>query len=1288
VSTDISVNYHLAGIRLSEMASMVGLGWSLNAGGMISRSVLGIPDDNNEFGQGYYYSGSTLKHPFNEYNPTTPAPGDYTHTQNQVALSASGSMDSQPDVFSFNVGGYSGKFVFDKNQTIQFISKSDVKISIDAFDSNQFAKFKLIAPDGTIYYFGSTEKTNNVLKGVERTVADPYATVREYNTSWFLTKIESADGKYSINFQYKYQGALEFETNQTEGVYPYKNCLTCSSYGCLGTCTTQPTSEWPISTGKSFNKYYGWRINKIYTEIDSVIFVSNSLREDLTNSERLDEIQVKTASSDPTNNFCKKFSFGYSYMVSSGTAADNRKKRLILNTITEKSCDGSIIINPYTFEYHAGTLPERCNYERDHWGFYNGSGPANKSSNFYGIPANPIFNYSGSIPMPWADGNRNPVESFTKIGILKTVKYPLGGKREIDVELNDANVNQCTTQLNTTFHYSLTTCSAPYPGASGSDCCINNSSPPNGINGYRMALGNYTHTTTNSPLKFKLTGFKVYPCGPNTSNSLVQVKVFYNNAQVGNTQSILVNPPPGTSAFVELPLSQLFSPVIGQTYQILLETWEYAKGDFNILSNADVTTCNEITKVVGGLRVKSIKSYIDDNDVNPIVTNYTYKNGTKSSGILTKEPDYGGNLTYYKFGLNSNILLATKVYNESMAPLTNYNGNIVAYSHVQEIAPGNGKTEYRYYMESTGYDPGNNGIFPNHLPLSPEPIKIFESNLLSKTTYNEAGVILSSETNEYLNSGVYTTIPGICYRSEAVGDPAYQYNSVKVYQNKRSAIKLSKTTVLMDGVTTVTDITFDGTDRFLMPISKSLTNSDGKVHREEYTYNHDYDNAVGLRDALVSKNIISSPFRTVIKVDGVHLDGPETAYSWYNLSTGVKTTSSSGSFPRPYQLFRYEKTFDASGNLLGTGGITLQTTIDAYDTYGNVKQVTTPNWQPQIYDWYSNGRLKSTSFLNHKKEYTYYPGTRFVNNVIDIDGQYLTYEYDKLTRLSKTKARLNNVVTDYTYHYKEVSGDIYNWVKSTTTFTATANSSLTTRTTIDYLDGLGRSMQTVKKNHSPGSKDVVIGKVYDNRGRVFREYLPVESNVNTGAFFTIPAGTKYTETIYETSSLNRPISVTPPGTAGSPGSWYATTISYGANAGSDVSNLSTGSNYAANALSKVITTDPMNNRTIVFKDKKGREVMTWKTDVSYANHTRTYTMYDNKDRVTAIVPQGATLSTTPELTYKYTYDQDDKVLTKTIPGKGVEKILYNNRDLATFTQDAKWVAGKDWLHTKYDDYGR
>ena len=56
--------------------------------------------------------------------------------------------------------------------------------------------------------------------------------------------------------------------------------------------------------------------------------------------------------------------------------------------------------------------------------------------------------------------------------------------------------------------------------------------------------------------------------------------------------------------------------------------------------------------------------------------------------------------------------------------------------------------------------------------------------------------------------------------------------------------------------------------------------------------------------------------------------------------------------------------------------------------------------------------------------------------------------------------------------------------------------------------------------------------------------------------------------------------------------------------------------------------------------------------------------------------------------YKYTYDQDDKMLTKSVPGKGIEKMIYNDRDLVTFFQDAKWVNSKDWLHSKYDDYGR
>ncbi len=479
---------------------------------------------------------------------------------------------------------------------------------------------------------------------------------------------------------------------------------------------------------------------------------------------------------------------------------------------------------------------------------------------------------------------------------------------------------------------------------------------------------------------------------------------------------------------------------------------------------------------------------------------------------------------------------------------------------------------------------------------------------------------------------------------------------------------MSQTRNTLDNVVRVTDFTYDPGNRFLMPISESITNSDGKIHRTEYTYIHDYPDSA-FKNELKSKNIISTPYKTLKLVNGTIVDGTEMEYAWFNIATGSYQSYQGGGYPRIFKHYRYEYTW-TSGTLTGNGK-TINTTINSYDGFGNPILLTADGWQPITYEWFSNSVLKKMTFKDHIKQFTYYPFTTLLNTSTDIDGQVTTYEFDELLRLKAIKERSNNVVSNFSYHYKETSGDVYNWVKTTKTFTPTANSSLTTLENKEFVDGLGRGIQSIKIKYSPLQKDIVVKTEYDAKGRVSKVYNPVESTFNNGTFYTIPGGTPFTLTTYEDAPTNRKKTVTPP-------SWYASTYMYSGNSSTDVTNLITGTNYAANLLNKTEILNPDGNRTLEFTDKLGRKVMDWNTNVSFSQHARTYTLYDDKSRISKIVPPGGTL-TTNDLNFDYTYDQSDNILSKKIPSKAVEKYLYNTRDLKTFFQDGVMLATNDWI---------
>ncbi|MEO0339881.1 MAG: DUF6443 domain-containing protein, partial [Bacteroidota bacterium] len=238
-------------------------------------------------------------------------------------------------------------------------------------------------------------------------------------------------------------------------------------------------------------------------------------------------------------------------------------------------------------------------------------------------------------------------------------------------------------------------------------------------------------------------------------------------------------------------------------------------------------------------------------------------------------------------------------------------------------------------------------------------------------------------------------------------------------------------------------------------------------------------------------------------------------------------------------------------------------------------------------------------------------------------------------------------------------------------------------TTYDYLDDIGRPIQSVKQIFSDDSLDVVTATEYDDYGRMAKVYEPFAFNQKNGHFvpqtqWPSSTLTDFTATTYEESPLNRQLAVKAP-------DWdYEKTFEYGTNASSFTIGTIT---YPAKSLVVNTVVDPNNNKAITFTDLKGRLLLSRRTDALETVSNDTYHHYDDKDRLTKIVPPGASENSNG-LNYFYHYDDRDNIIQKKIPDMGDQYFWYDNRELLTYTQDPNMLAQGRALRTAYDVYGR
>jgi hypothetical protein len=405
LSQNITLSYHASGIKVEEVASNVGLGWSLSSSGMIARQVRGIADDVP--GIGYLHS-STKPSQFNAMPSGLP--------KMYLAMDAiNNNLDLEPDIYSFSFDGYSGEFFFDESGILHFKSAIDLKVDVEMGDLGEIEGWKVIAPNGDLYFFGKNESGQR--SAMDNTLPSrDQLNLPEYTSAWWL--IEKIDYGSRERMEYFYTQRLSVT-----------DIRSMEKKAWLFGCEYPPNSYTPISFTRSRNR--SLRIDSIASTFNSIKFFYTRNREDVPGGQSLDSVTVY----NELRKRQKSIRFTYSYFVSDGqslpyspASIDERTKRLKLLSVQE-FYSNEISIPPYTFSYNSENLPERFSFAIDYWGYFNG---ANNSSLI------PAFEYYGPtnnyISFPGADRVPNPTKA--QAGILNRISYPSGGAVEFEYEGN------------------------------------------------------------------------------------------------------------------------------------------------------------------------------------------------------------------------------------------------------------------------------------------------------------------------------------------------------------------------------------------------------------------------------------------------------------------------------------------------------------------------------------------------------------------------------------------------------------------------------------------------------------------------------------------------------------------------------------------------------------------------------------------------------------------------------------------------------------------------------------
>ncbi|PVD50042.1 hypothetical protein DC498_22240 [Terrimonas sp.] len=586
LKVSVSLSYSTNGFRVDELAGRVGVGWSFNAGGVITRTVFGSVDE----------SSTRMALPAN-FPQMSRGLIDYMEA---ISSGEWNGPDGQPDVFSFNFNGYSGKFILDENLNPLLLNYSNLKIEKD-FSSTDW-NFKITGPDGVQYFFGgenARERTKKITAGAgcgrNITVFIP--------TAWYLKKIVHPNND-EIIFTYS-TTAFTYSTGIQQAIYERDNSQQPSA--CAGFEVTPPLLNNTIC--ENILQSEGVLLTEINSTVGEKITFTYADRSD-GDDKLLTGINVyQPGQTTIFRSFTLNYQYGIATSFKNSFSTGNNKLTYwpFLLSLMEQNNDGTLS-RKHSFVYKdINALPPRLSFAQDHFGFFNGK------NNTTLIPVPSTLTWQSKLPL--ATANREVDPDFAKKGLLCSITYPTGGKDSIEYEANQIYQSVTTYPAQTSVNISAT--NLEYHGGAGT-----------------------TNYSANAVVSYNQEVTLIGQCVSNSTTGGDPIHDQSTISLIDETNAVVFT----KTIFPGQNFSEILALTSGHTYRVKINSnGDNVTGIGTLFYRSGNVTTQSVNVNTGGVRVARVLTY-DNISNTPTIKKYLYYKlstpGISSGGISYAPPQY------------------------------------------------------------------------------------------------------------------------------------------------------------------------------------------------------------------------------------------------------------------------------------------------------------------------------------------------------------------------------------------------------------------------------------------------------------------------------------------------------------------------------------------------------------------------------------------------------------------------------------------------------------------------